>query len=84
MVRRRATHHYYPKDVRAGAWFYEASDRMGVDEGGSVGLLAEAYVRDRSSACELPQDLCRFRRFYGTRARPHARPSSPCPGPFPM
>jgi hypothetical protein len=43
-VRWRAAHHYYPKDPRAGAWFYEASDGIGVEEGGSVGLLAEAYV----------------------------------------
>jgi hypothetical protein len=38
--------HYYTKNVREGVWHYEAGDGVGVDEGGSVGLLAEQYVRD--------------------------------------
>ena len=52
-VRWRATHHYYPKEPRAGAWFYEASDGIGIEEGGSVGLLAEAYVRELQGLRDL-------------------------------
>lgn len=52
-VRWRATHHYYPKDPRGGAWFYEASDGIGVEEGGNVGLLAEAYVGELQAFGEL-------------------------------
>jgi hypothetical protein len=52
-VRWRATHHYYPKEPRAGAWFYEASDCIGVEEGGSVGLLAEAFVRELQALSDL-------------------------------
>jgi hypothetical protein len=52
-VRWRATHHYYPKEPRAGAWFYEASDGIDLEEGGSVGLLAEAYVRELQTLRDL-------------------------------
>jgi hypothetical protein len=43
-VRRRATHHYYAKSVHDDTWFCEASDGIGVEETGSVGLLANAYL----------------------------------------
>lgn len=43
-VRWRATHHYYPKEIRGDTWQYAASDGVGVEEGGGVGLLAAAYV----------------------------------------
>jgi hypothetical protein len=56
-VRWRATHHYYTKSVREGLWYYEAGDGIGVDEGGTVGLLAERYVRELHDLRPLIEEL---------------------------
>jgi hypothetical protein len=58
-VRWRATHHFYPKSVRDGIWQYEASDGIGVEEGGSVGLLAEKYASDLHGLSDLVERLAR-------------------------
>lgn len=45
-LRRRATHHYYPKGERQGEWIYEASDGVDIEQGGSVGALAQAFISE--------------------------------------
>jgi hypothetical protein len=57
LVRVRATHHYYPKEIRAGLWIYEASDEIEVSEGGLVGDLTDSYVGALESFRDLIQRL---------------------------